>query len=251
MGSVEGAFRPPLSAHFPSIEGYPSALPHVESGTSSHALRPLAPIPLQAHQHNYYGGDPSYVSAGVPITPALTNDALAADSTPVPLSADAFGTFQPGPNYLFDNGARTAQHGSLQRHASLSGPSHGYQNWSAAYTPAQGQGRPLLTRSNTLTSYSPMTSASISQVPAGDFRPMPLPSEIPTSQFSSAITDDAASLTSTQIAAFEGQAFPSDHPFYSEATPHIDRTRLEMTSNGESALSIPYQRLSNSVMVIH
>lgn len=253
MTSAESALniRPPLSTHFSSFEGYHLATPRLESGASAQTLRPLAPTPLQPPQHDYYGGDSSYLSAGVPLTPASTMDAAAGEPTPGIPSADATGTFPlpQGLNYSFDGGVRAAQQGSLQQHASVSGPSPGYQSWNEAYTPQQGHGRPSLTRASTSTSYNPVISPFVSQVPAGVIPSIPLPSEIPVSQFTAA--DDATSLTPTQIAAYDGQAFPFNHPFYSGPTPNIDRTSLEMTSNGESALSIPYQRLSNPVMVFH
>jgi hypothetical protein len=254
LGPTEGAFnvRPPLLSHYAPFEEYSSSLPRLEGGLSHQSLRPIRPTPLPTHQPNYHAmGDASYINPGGSITPALTESTSAADHVPPPFSADALGTFQPYPHYSFGDGARTVSHGELQRHASISGPDPG-QSWAGGFTPQQAQGGHLLARSNTLTSYSPMTGAgaSTAPLPARAFPPVTLPNGLPASQFSSP-TDDGASLTSTQMAAYGDQPLPSDHPFYPEVTAHIDHSRFEMTSNGESNLSIPHQRLSTSITVMY
>jgi hypothetical protein len=223
---------PSLLSHFASFEGYPTAFPRLNTGVSNQTLRPIAPTPLQVHQQNYYStSDPSSLPQGGPITPALTHDTFLADPSPIPLSADSSGTFPSSSQYLFGEGSRGLQHGSLQRHASISGCHPGYQPWLGALNSEQVQNRPTLARSNTLTSFNPFTSPLISQ-PSGDvFSPMALPCQPSAPPFSSS-TEDQAPLTSTQIAAFGGQPLPPDHPFYSEVKEHYSDPNLDIASRG-------------------
>ena len=249
---TEGAFsvRPPLLSHFASFEGYPSAPPRLDNGGSA-SLRPIRPTPLHTHQRNYNGViDASCVIPGAPMMPALTPDAFAANPVPFPLSADALGTFQQVPHHLYGDGTRAVPHSPLQRHASVSGVNPGVQTWSEGFPPQQVQSRDLLTRSNTLASYDPMVGASTAPLPAREFPSLMLSSGVPASQFSPPM-HDGARLTSTQLAAFDGQPLPSDHPFYLDATAQVGHGRFELTSNGESNLSMSHQRLSNSITVMH
>ncbi len=201
---------------------------------SNQTLRPIAPTPLQIHQQNYYAArDPSYIPFGGPFTPDLANDSFLADPCPVHVSADISRPLQASSSSLFDQGVGSSFE-STQRHDLISGPDLlGYQPWTGALAVEPLQDRPCLIRSNTLTSVDPVPGAIASQLPSGVFPPMALSSHAPASQSSSS-TDDDAPLTSTQIAAFGGQALPPDHPLYSEVTAQIHGPGLETASRSKS-----------------
>jgi hypothetical protein len=214
---------------FTSFEGYPPVFPQFNRGISAQTLRPIAPTPLQIHQQNYHtGGIPSYGPATGPLVPTTMNDAFNLNVAPAPLSADVLGSFQTGSTYLFGQGASNFQQASLQRHASISGGDAGYQRGSGPFSAGYFQERPSLGRSNSLASFDPMQNVPISQPPIGRFPPF-LPSQVPQS---TPRRDEGTPLTSTQLAAFNDQPLPPDHPFYPEMRANIEESRGDISSPG-------------------
>lgn len=90
-----------------------------------------------------------------------------------------------------------------------------------------------LTRSNTLPSFDSASLALGYQMHGAALPPGGLSDHAPTSQFN-VTTDDITPLTPTQIAAFEGQPLPPDHPYYSEVRAHIHDHISGTASQGES-----------------
>jgi hypothetical protein len=224
---VDDAFhaRPPLLSNFASFESYSSALPRLPASASGQALRPIAPTPLQLHQQNYYATrDPSYIPSGSPFTPAIAGENFLGDQS-TPRSANISGTFQSGSRYLPGEGREFAGPGWTQRHASIAVPNSGYQGWTGAFNADPLHHTRYRARSNTLASFNPLSSDYITQSPDASLAPI--------SQFPSPV-DDHTLLTSTQIAALNGQPLPPDHPFYSEVRAHIHESESGTTSTGKS-----------------
>jgi hypothetical protein len=165
--------------------------------------------------------------------PALGNDGFSVDPSSVPPTSEIPRTFHSASQCLFGEDVGGSPYGLNQRRASILGPSPEYQQWAGGLPVENLQDRPFNTRSNTLTSFNPVSDTSTSQTQAGVFPLTALQNNEASSQFSSS-TDNFTHLTSTQIAAFGGQPLPPDHPFYSEMKGHIYDGGSGTDSNGKS-----------------
>lgn len=186
------------------------------------------------HQQDYYAvRNPSYVPSGSPFTgPPATESLLAGPSTST-AHADSPSTSQSGSHWLYADERGHLPYGFAQRHGSIPGPDAGYQRWTSALTAEQMQNTSSLTRSNTLPSFDSASSALNYQMHGAALPPEGLSNRAPASQFNTT-TDNNTPLTSTQIAAFEGQPLPPDHPYYSEVRAHIHDHTSGISSQGES-----------------
>jgi hypothetical protein len=234
VGQINNAFHAghPLSSNFASFDDYPPAFRRLSTGAPNQTLRPIAP--LQVHPQDYHAArDPPYDPYLTQFTPALGNDGFSLDPSPAPPTSEIPRTFHSAPQPLFGEGGGGSPYGLNQRRASILGPSPEYQQWAGDLPAETLHDRPSIARSNTLTSFNPVSDTSISQTQAGVFHPTALPNNEASSQFSSP-TENVTHLTSTQIAAFGSQPLPPDHPFYSEMKGHVYDGGSGTDSNGKS-----------------
>ncbi|ERF76747.1 hypothetical protein EPUS_02286 [Endocarpon pusillum Z07020] len=226
MGHTNDTFngRPSLLSQITSFDEYSSSCPPLPPGASSQSLRPIAPIPLQIQQQEYYAPrNSSYAPSGSPFTASQASESLLAGPSTAPVHASNPGPSQPGSYWVYADGRGHLPYGLAQRHGSISGPDPGYQRWTSALTAEQMRNASPLIRSNTLASFDPASSALNYQVHGENLPPVGLPNHAPASQFN-VTTGGVTPLTPTQIAAFEGQPLPPDHPYYSEVRAHIHDT---------------------------
>lgn len=236
MGHTNDTFngRPSFLSQVTSFDEYPSSCPPLHPGASSQSLRPIAPTPLQIQQQEYYAPrNSSYAPSGSPFTASQASESLLAGPSTAPVHASNPGTSQPGSHWVYADDRSHLSYGLAQRHGSISGPDPGYQRWTSALTAEQMRNASPLTRSNTLGSFDPASSALNYQVHGENLPPVGLPNHAPASQFN-VTTGDVIPLTPTQIAAFEGQPLPPDHPYYLEVRAHIHGTTSGTASQGKS-----------------
>ena len=217
------AGKPSLTSNFAPFGGYTAA-------GISQSLRPIAPTPLQFNQRSFYESiNSSLGSSGRPINPALSHDISLGISSPVPLSADALRSFPSSLQYDISLDTQGHPIRPLHRHASVSGPHPDFPSWTGAFDGDQSRSRLAAGRSNTLAS---IDLSAVAHLSGEAFPAISSTSYPPTFQLSGQADFDTP-LTSTQIAAYDDQPFPPDHPFYPELRTQISDPRLDVATRGK------------------
>lgn len=203
--------------------------------------RPIAPTPI--HPTAFFPTNESTSIPSIDSVASTSGPGSHVDSPSFSLSGQGSDMFTSTNHATLEDPIAVPQYGGIQRHASISGPCHGYHSWVSPAANDANARKAFPTRANTLSSINPLIAGSASRSPAVPVSSPPptLPTQVP--------KDVAVPIAQAQQPVFGALAEvePSLHKAQKISHPQRTLTEDQVPASAEAETHAPVDWHSTSI----